>query len=79
MLVIPGETATARQPGQGALDDPAFGKHLKALGIIGALDDRDLPVADLANGLGGCLALVARVRKDDLDEREQRAGRAVED
>jgi hypothetical protein len=40
---IAGQSAVAADPGEGALDDPAFGLEDEALGGIGALDDRDAP------------------------------------
>ena len=36
-----GEPAAAVEPGDGALDDPAFGFDDEALGVIGAFDDLD--------------------------------------
>ena len=48
LLEVLGETAVAVQPGQRALDHPAAGQDLKALGGVGPLDDFDGPLADAA-------------------------------
>jgi hypothetical protein len=39
VLPILGEPSAAIEPGDGALDDPAFGQHRKSAGPIGAFDD----------------------------------------
>ena len=36
---ILGETATAIEPGEGALDDPASRQNLEPLGLVRAFDD----------------------------------------
>ena len=33
-LEVPGETPTAADLGEGALDDPALGQHLEAVGVL---------------------------------------------
>ena len=47
-----GEASVAAQPGECALDDPAAGEQLKALGLVGSLDDSQRPLADFCQ----CLA-----------------------
>jgi hypothetical protein len=44
VLPILGEPATAVEPGDGALDNPALGFHDKAFDVVGAFDDFDLQV-----------------------------------
>jgi hypothetical protein len=44
ILPILGEPATAVEPGDGALNDPALGFHDKAFDVVGAFDDFDLQV-----------------------------------
>lgn len=39
-FVVFAESSVPSQPGQGSLDDPAFGQHLEALGQ-GSLDDAE--------------------------------------
>ena len=38
---IPGQSATATKPGEGAFDDPALGQDDEGLGLIRSLDDLD--------------------------------------
>lgn len=46
--------------------------------MVGALDDREVPVPGFGHLCGGNRPLVAAIGKDHLDEREQRAGRRVQ-
>jgi len=62
-------------PGQGALDDPAFGNDLEA-GDIVAFDDFQAPPAGAGDGVRDDRALLAGIGEDDLDERESAAGLA---
>ena len=54
-LVVFAQPAVPAQPAEGPLDDPAFGQNRKALGIVVALDDLDLP-AQTPGGLRELLA-----------------------
>lgn len=73
-----GEAATAADPGEGAFDDPAFGKNDEAMQLA-ALDDLDRPRAGPDQGGGELGSLVAGVGKDAFDEGEQSARAPVED
>ena len=67
-----GEPAAAPEPGEGALDDPAFGKDREASGV-GALDDLDLPVGDGAERRGDPRALIGGIGDDVGEERKELA------
>jgi hypothetical protein len=62
-------------PGQGALDDPAFGDDLEA-GYVVALDDLQPPVPGLGHGCGHDRPLIPGIGENHLDEREGAAGSA---
>src|SRR5216684_4082874 len=49
-LEVLGETATAAQPGKGALDDPSSGQELEAFDARWPLDDLDGPRAAVVDG-----------------------------
>jgi hypothetical protein len=62
VLPILGKSAAAIEPGDGALDDPAFGQHDKTFGVIAASDDFSFEVRQnfrqgLVEGLSGILCL----------------------
>jgi len=76
-LEVADETTVVADPGEGALDDPAFGKNDEAMQFT-ALDDLDPPRASPCSRGGGLRALIAGVGEDTLDEREQPAGATVE-
>lgn len=78
MLVVADEAPAAGEPCERSLDQPAFGQHDEALGLIGALDDCKLPVARFAHLGRRDVPLVAAVGEDDPDEREERPGLFVE-
>lgn len=78
LLVVADEAPAAGEPCERSLDQPAFGQHDEALGLIGALDDGKLPVARFAHRGRRNIPLVATVGEDDPDEREERPGLFVE-
>ena len=59
-LEVAGQATVSTDPGQGALDDPAFGKDDEAMQLV-ALDDHQRPGAGLREGGGGRGSLVAGV------------------
>ena len=65
---IAGEAAVSADPGEGSLNDPAFGLEDEAFGRIAALDDLDAPVAGTAGRLCGARSLVAGIGEDCGDE-----------
>jgi len=65
-----GETATATDPGEGALDDPALGQHLEAVGDIASFHDLQFPASRACDDEGHLLATVAAVGEDALDKGE---------
>src|SRR5215218_7899936 len=60
VLVVLAQPAVVRQPGEGALHDPAPGQHLEALDVVVALDDLEQPAAVLPDP-GHQLAPIAAV------------------
>ena len=74
-LEVAGQSAVAADPGEGALDDPAFGQDDEAVGIA-ALDDLQSPGTGLGDQLGHLWPLVAGVGEDAFDEREGSPHRA---
>ena len=62
VLVIFGQTATATEPSEGALHDPALGQNDKSLDVA-ALDDFERQVRGTADSLGGRLSLVSTIGK----------------
>jgi len=74
-LEVACQTAVAADPGEGALDDPAFGQGDEAMGIA-ALDDLQAPRAGLGGHLGHLWPLVAGVGEDAFDKRKGPPDRA---
>ena len=70
-LEVAGQATASTDPGQGTLDDPAFGKDDEAMQLV-ALDDLQRPGAGLCEGGGGRGSLVAGVGEDALDEGKRR-------
>lgn len=71
VFVVLCEASAPTQPGEGALDDPAFWQNLEADRVVGALDDFQLPGAKDLHCGGRDRALIAAIGEDPLDEREQ--------
>jgi hypothetical protein len=65
-------------PSKRSLDDPAFGERDEAMRFI-ALDNRELPSADLGDGRRSLRPLVRGVSEDTLDEGEEATCASVED
>jgi len=76
-LEVFGETATAADPGECALDDPALGQDDEAMQLA-AFDDLEFPSAGPCNRAGGLRRVISCVCKNTLDEREEAAGAAIE-
>jgi len=69
---ILGESAASVEPGEGPLDDPAFGKNFETLGLIGALDDFDVELRQrVSEGFLKLRSLVAAVGKELFQKWEQ--------
>jgi hypothetical protein len=68
VLDIFGKAAAAAEPRKCSLDDPPLRKHFKALRLVRALDDLQLPIAERPHGGGRRSALVSTVSEDPLDE-----------
>ena len=64
-------------PGERSLDDPAFGKHEKAVQLV-ALDDLDFPGAGLSDGGCHLRPLIPSISEDTLDEGEEAARAPIE-
>lgn len=73
IFVVLGEAATATEPSEGSLDNPAFGQNLEADRVVGPLDDFQLPGAEGLHGGGRDRPLIAAVGEDPLDEGKQAA------
>ena len=68
-LEVAGEASIAADPGEGALDNPALGKHFEPWHVV-ALDDLEPPSACLGDGRRHLRSLIAAVGVDQLDEWE---------
>ena len=68
-LEIAGETAIAANPGEGALDNPAFGQHDEAMGVT-TLYDLDRPGSRGGGERTQFRPLVATISKDAFDKRK---------
>jgi hypothetical protein len=77
-LEVFGQSAAAADPGEGTLDDPAFGENDEAVQLI-ALDDLQRPGAGLGDSVGRLRALIAGIGEDTFDEGKQPACTPVED
>src|SRR5215212_8474678 len=80
MFVIFGEPAVSTEPGEGALDHPALGQHMKAArgGVLG--DGDEMAAERLAGGFDHRAGIAAvgvedrQARDDTLEPRQQRHG-----
>ena len=77
-LEVFGQAAAAADPGEGALDDPAFGENDEPMRLV-ALDDLDDPATSRGDGTGHFWPLVAGIGEDALDEGEQAARAPIKD
>lgn len=76
-LEVFGETATAADPGEGALDDPALGQNDEAVPLA-AFYDLEFPGAGLGDCGSGFCRLIAGVGEDALYERVETARAPIE-
>lgn len=76
-LEVFGETATAADPGEGALDDPALGQNDEAV-LLAAFYDLEFPGAGLGDCGSGFRRLIAGVGEDALYERVETARAPIE-
>lgn len=76
-LEVFGETATAADPGEGALDDPALGQNDEAVPFA-AFYDLEFPGAGLGDCGSGFCRLIAGVGEDPLYERVETARAPIE-
>ncbi len=68
-LPIFGEPATAIEPSDRPLDDPAFWYDLEADGIVGSLDDFDMEMRkNFCQGICKFWSLITAVGKEFLQE-----------
>jgi len=77
-LEVARQAPIVTDPGEGSLDDPAFGQDDEAMQFV-ALDDLQRPGASPGDGGSGLGSLVAGIGEDAFDEREQTARAPVED
>jgi hypothetical protein len=68
-LEVPGQTAIAADPSEGALDDPAFGQHDKSMGVT-ALYDLDRARSSGGGDRGQLRPLITAISEDALNKRE---------
>ncbi len=68
-LEVARQSAVSADPGEGALDDPAFGQNDEAMGVA-ALDDFQGPASRFGDGFCQLRALVSAIADDAFDERE---------
>ena len=72
------ETTVMADPGQSALDDPAFGENDEAMQLV-TLDDLDRPGPGLGEGCRQLRPLIVGVGEDAIEKGEQATRVAVED
>ena len=77
-LEIARQAAVATDPGERALDDPAFGENDEAMQLISP-DDLQRPSSGLCDGCGQLRSLVAGIGEDALDEGEEAARAPIKD
>lgn len=74
-LIVACQTATPADPGEGSLDDPAFGQHHEAVPIAAA-DDLKSPRSGSGDDRFHVRSLVAGIADETLDEGEALPGLA---
>lgn len=77
--MVANEAAAAGQPGERALDNPPLWQDDEALGLVGALDDGELPVAGGGHMRGADGALVGAIGEDNLEEGKRRSCPGIKD
>src|SRR5215218_6951135 len=63
-LPVLGEASAPAEPGECAFDDPSARQHLKSLGRVGSLDDRDGPGPMTLEGIAQFAARIAAIGED---------------
>src|SRR5580698_2644701 len=63
-LEVLGEASVASEPGEGALDDPAFRFRLESAELLGMPDDFDCPAAELGDRIGELTTAIDAISKD---------------
>jgi hypothetical protein len=76
-LEVFGEATAAADPGESALDDPAFRKDDEAVQFV-ALDDFEFPGSGLRDRCRGFCGVVSAVGEDALDEGVEASRASVE-
>ena len=61
LLEVLGKSAISVEPGDRPFDDPPAGQDFEALDVVGALDDRDHPVAPRLQGIFQFLASISAI------------------
>ena len=77
-LEVARQASIAADPGEGSLDDPAFGQD-DELVPLAALDDFDNPMPVARSSLCHAWSLIAGIGEDVLDEREKGARAPIDD
>jgi len=76
-LEVARQASIAADPGEGSLDDPAFGQDDELVQFV-SFDDLDDPGSRPSGALRHAWTLIAGIGKDALDEREEAARALVE-
>lgn len=76
-LEVARQASVVTDPGQGSLDDPAFGHDDEAVQLV-AFDNFQFPGTRLCDSGGGVRPLVTGIGEDAFDEREHAPGATIE-